>query len=56
MLELGVMVVDIIAEKELRDIEKVLVTEIIPVAECIAIVMCPLKYSAVQITNLLWLL
>ena len=56
MLELGVMVVDIIPEKELRDIERVLVTEIIPVVESIAIVMCTLKYSVVQITNLLWLL
>ena len=31
------VVVDIISEKELRDIERVLVTEIIPVVESIAI-------------------
>ena len=31
------MVVDVIPEKELRDIEGVLVTEIIPAVECIAI-------------------
>ena len=31
------MVGDIIAERELRDTERVLVTEIIPAVECIAI-------------------
>ena len=45
-VELGVMVADIISERELRDIEKVLVTEIIPAVESIAIVMCTLIFSS----------
>ena len=56
MLGLGIMVVDIIPEREWRDIERVLVIEIIPAVESIAIVIVYTKIFSSTITNLLWLL